>query len=221
MAWVKTTVFRKKLELDVSNNQYINLKQYTSNIAWVDEKVFVNQNSFNVVGMGTDMTNYYGLSYAVANPVGDNIYHTQIGIAVPSNQQQNASYGLISTGGLNYTPHGNNIIHTGIWSGFLAFFTFTNKRNGLTNDCGIEVYASNRLVARHYVKTPDRFLNNFNVAYFVAGTTMTGNIEIRPVGTLKYKVGYEPIVCYNLFIYTVPLTIYNNTGRLIALEGDI
>ena len=91
----------------------------------------------------------------------------------------------------------------------------------ICQDCGIEVYASNRLVARHYVKTPDRFLNNFNVAYFVAGTTMTGNIEIRPVGTLKYKVGYEPIVCYNLFIYTVPLTIYNNTGRLIALEGDI
>ena len=216
--WKRTTLVKKRYETVVGHNANINLRNFTDNVAWEDERVLLNWNNFNLGGyVGTDTINYYGLAMAVANPIGNNIYNTQIGVVKVNNNESN--YGLIYNSGIQFNSNANYTIFSGTYYAFFFMIAFNNKLNGLTNGSGFDVYANNNLIARHFVNKDYNFLNNFVVAKYTGG--WTGNIEIRPVGNRNFKVGYENAVIHNLFIYTQPVTFYGNTASLIAIEGDI
>lgn len=80
--WKKITVIKKRYEQIVSHDSWINLREKTGNIEWIDERVLLNQNNFMVGVNPLDVQSrmYYGLSIAVANPKNNNVYNTQIGI---------------------------------------------------------------------------------------------------------------------------------------------
>ena len=216
--WKRTTLVKKRYETVVGHNANINLRNFTDNVAWEDERVLLNWNNFNLGGYaGTNTINYYGLAMAVANPIGNNIYNTQIGVVKVNNNESN--YGLIYNSGIQFNSNANYTIFSGTYYAFFFMIAFNNKLNGLTNGSGFDVYANNNLIARHFVNKDYNFLNNFVVAKYTGG--WTGNIEIRPVGNRNFKVGYENAVIHNLFIYTQPVTFYGNTASLIAIEGDI
>ena len=216
--WKRTTLVKKRYETLVGHNANINLRNFTDNVAWEDERVLLNWNNFNLGGyVGTDTINYYGLAMAVANPISNNVYNTQIGVVKVNNNESN--YGLIYNSGIQFNSNANYTIFSGTYYAFFFMIAFNNKLNGLTNGSGFDVYANNNLIARHFVNKDYNFLNNFVVAKYTGG--WTGNIEIRPVGNRNFKVGYENAVIHNLFIYTQPVTFYGNTASLIAIEGDI
>ena len=219
MAWVRTTVIRKRYEQTVSHNTNINLKAQTGNISWVDERVILNQHNFKVGTSSSDVNarQYHGLSFAVANPRGNNIYNTQIGIVKVNNTD--LWTGLVYQSGNSFNPNSNLTIFSGTYYAFFFMVAFNNKYNGLTNGSGFEVYANNILIAQHYVKESFNYLNNFVVAHYSGSTT--GNIEIRPYGNRNFYKGYETPLIHNLFIYTQPVTFYSNNATLIAIEGDM
>lgn len=217
--WKKITVIKKRYEQLVSHDNWINLREKTGNIEWVDERVLLNQNNFMVGVNPLDVQSrmYYGLSIAVANPKNNNIYNTQIGIIKVNGGNPHA--GLIYQSGNQFNSNFNHTVYNGTYYAFFFMVAFNNKRNGLTNNSGFEIYANNNLIARHYVRQSDTFLNNFVVAQYTGG--WSGSIEIRPIGNRNFKVGYENGVIHNLFIYTQPVTFYSNIANLIAIEGDI
>ena len=216
--WKRTTLVKKKYETVVGHDSWINLRNYTDNVAWEDERVLLNWNNFNVGGsVGIDTINYYGLAMAVANPVGNNVYNTQIGVVNVNNN--NSSYGLVHSSGMQFNSNSNYTVFSGTYYAFFFMVAFNNKFNGLINGSGFDVYANNNLIARHFVSKDYNHLNNFVVAQYTGG--WTGNIEIRPYGNRNFKTGYENAVIHNLFIYTQPVTFYSNTASLIAIEGDI
>ena len=216
--WKRTTLVKKRYETVVSHNNTINLRSFTDNVVWEDERVLLNWNNFNMGGnIGVNTVNYYGLAMAVANPIGNNVYNTQIGVVRPTNS--NVTSGLVTNSGIHFNSSSNYTIFSGTYYAFFFMVAFNNKFNGLINNSGFEVYANNNLIARHYVTKDYNHLNNFVVAKYTGG--WTGNIEIRPVGNRNFKVGYENAVIHNLFIYTQPVTFYGNTASLIAIEGDI
>lgn len=216
--WKRTTLVKKRYETSVGHNNTINLRSFTDNVAWEDERVLLNWNNFNLGGnIGTNAINYYGLAMAVANPIGNNVYNTQIGVVKVNNN--NSNYGLVHSSGMQFNSNANYTVFSGTYYAFFFMVAFNNKFNGLINNSGFEVYANNNLIARHYVTKDYNFLNNFVVAKYTDG--WTGNIEIRPYGNRNFKTGYENAVIHNLFIYTQPVTFYSNTASLIAIEGDI
>ena len=216
--WKRTTLVKKRYETVVSHNDTINLRSFTDNVAWEDERVLLNWNNFNIGGnIGVNTVNYYGLAMAVANPIGNNVYNTQIGVVKPTSSV--VTSGLVTNSGIQFNSNSNYTIFSGTYYAFFFMVAFNNKFNGLINNSGFEVYANNNLIARHYVTKDYNHLNNFVVARYTGG--LTGNIEIRPVGNRNFKVGYENAVIHNLFIYTQPVTFYSNTASLIAIEGDI
>ena len=216
--WKRTTLVKKRYETVVSHNNTINLRSFTDNVAWEDERVLLNWNNFNIGGnIGVNTVNYYGLAMAVANPIGNNIYNTQIGVVKLTSSVDTS--GLVTNSGIQFNSNSNYTIFSGTYYAFFFMVAFNNKFNGLINNSGFEVYANNNLIARHYVTKDYNHLNNFVVARYAGG--LTGNIEIRPVGNRNFKVGYENAVIHNLFIYTQPVTFYGNTASLIAIEGDI
>lgn len=216
--WKRTTLVKKRYETIVGHNYNINLRSFTDNVAWEDERVLLNWNNFNLGGsIGTDTINYYGLAMAVANPVGNNVYNTQIGVVKVNNN--NSNYGLVHSSGMQFNSNANYTVFSGTYYAFFFMVAFNNKLNGLINGSGFEVYANNNLIARHFVSKDYNHLNNFVVAKYTGG--WTGNIEIRPYGNRNFKTGYENAVIHNLFIYTQPVTFYSNTASLIAIEGDI
>lgn len=216
--WKRTTLVKKRYETSVGHNNTINLRSFTDNVAWEDERVLLNWNNFNLGGnIGTNAINYYGLAMAVANPIGNNVYNTQIGVVKVNNN--NSNYGLVHSSGMQFNSNANYTVFSGTYYAFFFMVAFNNKFNGLINNSGFEVYANNNLIARHYVTKDYNFLNNFVVAKYTGG--WTGNIEIRPYGNRNFKIGYENAVIHNLFIYTQPVTFYSNTASLIAIEGDI
>ena len=160
---------------------------------------------------------YYGLSFAVANPIGFNVYNSQIGIVKVNGG--NASYGLVNNSGISFNPNSTYTVFSGTYYAFFFMVAFNNKLNGLTNGSGFDVYSNNSVVAKHFVTESFNYLNNFVVAQYTGG--VTGNIEIRPSGNRNFKVGYENPVIHNLFIYTQPVTFYRNSATLIAIEGDM
>ena len=216
--WKRTTLVKKRYETVVSHNNTINLRSFTDNVAWEDERVLLNWNNFNMGGnIGVNTVNYYGLAMAVANPIGNNVYNTQIGVVKPTSSV--VTSGLVTNSGIQFNSNSNYTIFSGTYYAFFFMVAFNNKFNGLINNSGFEVYANNNLIARHYVTKDYNHLNNFVVAKYTGG--WTGNIEIRPVGNRNFKVGYENAVIHNLFIYTQPVTFYGNTASLVAIEGDI
>ena len=216
--WKRTTLVKKRYETVVSHNNTINLRSFTDNVAWEDERVLLNWNNFNIGGnIGVNTVNYYGLAMAVANPIGNNIYNTQIGVVKLTSSVDTS--GLVTNSGIQFNSNSNYTIFSGTYYAFFFMVAFNNKFNGLINNSGFEVYANNNLIARHYVTKDYNHLNNFVVARYTGG--LTGNIEIRPVGNRNFKAGYENAVIHNLFIYTQPVTFYGNTANLIAIEGDI
>lgn len=216
--WKRTTLVKKRYETIVGHNYNINLRSFTDNVAWEDERVLLNWNNFNLGGsIGTDTINYYGLAMAVANPVGNNVYNTQIGVVKVNNN--NSNYGLVHSSGMQFNSNANYTVFSGTYYAFFFMVAFNNKLNGLINGSGFEVYANNNLIARHFVSKDYNHLNNFVVVKYTGG--WTGNIEIRPYGNRNFKTGYENAVIHNLFIYTQPVTFYSNTASLIAIEGDI
>ena len=222
--WKRTTLVKKRYETVVSHNNTINLRNFTDKVAWEDERVLLNWNNFNLGGnIGVDTINYYGLAMAVANPIGNNIYNTQVGVVRVNidTKTQGTNHGLIVNSGIQFNSNANYIVFSGTYYAFFFMVAFNNKLNGLINGSGFEVYANNNLIARHFVSKDYNFLNNFVVARFTDTAGWTGNIEIRPVGNRNFKVGYENAVIHNLFIYTQPVTFYGNTASLIAIEGDI
>lgn len=222
--WKRTTLVKKRYETVVGHNNTINLRNFTDNVAWEDERVLLNWNNFNLRGYaGTNTINYYGLAIAVANPIGNNIYNTQVGVVRVNinTNTQGTNHGLIVNSGIQFNSNVNYTVFSGTYYAFFFMVAFNNKLNGLINGSGFEVYANNNLIARHFVSKDYNFLNNFVVARFTDTAGWTGNIEIRPVGNRNFKVGYENAVIHNLFIYTQPVTFYGNTASLIAIEGDI
>lgn len=220
--WKRTTLVKKRYETIVGHNNTINLRSFTDNVAWEDERVLLNWNNFNLGGsIGIDTINYYGLAMAVANPIGNNVYNTQVGVVRVniSNDSQGTNHGLIVNSGIQFNSNANYTVFSGTYYAFFFMVAFNNKLNGLINGSGFDVYANNNLIARHFVSKDYNHLNNFVVAKYTGG--WTGNIEIRPVGNRNFKVGYENAVIHNLFIYTQPVTFYGNTASLIAIEGDI
>ena len=220
--WKRTTLVKKRYETVVGHNDTINLRSFTDNVAWEDERVLLNWNNFNLGGnIGVDTINYYGLAMAVANPISNNIYNTQVGVVKINIDEsiQRPNYGLITNSGIQFNSNSIYTVFSGTYYAFFFMVAFNNKLNGLINGSGFEVYANNNLIARHFVSKDYNFLNNFVVARYTGG--LTGNIEIRPVGNRNFKVGYENAVIHNLFIYTQPVTFYGNTASLIAIEGDI
>ena len=216
--WKRTTLVKKRYETLVGHNDTINLRSFTDNVAWEDERVLLNWNNFNLGGnIGVDTINYYGLAMAVANPIGNNVYNTQIGVVKPTSSV--VTSGLVTNSGIQFNSNSNYTIFSGTYYAFFFMVAFNNKFNGLINNSGFEVYANNNLIARHYVTKDYNHLNNFVVAKYTGG--WTGNIEIRPTGNRNFKIGYENGVIHNLFIYTQPVTFYSNTASLIAIEGDI
>ena len=216
--WKRTTLVKKRYETVVSHNNTINLRSFTDNVVWEDERVLLNWNNFNMGGnIGVNTVNYYGLAMAVANPIGNNVYNTQIGVVKPTSSV--VTSGLVTNSGIQFNSNSNYTIFSGTYYAFFFMVAFNNKFNGLINNSGFEVYANNNLIARHYVTKDYNHLNNFVVAKYTGG--WTGNIEIRPVGNRNFKVGYENAVIHNLFIYTQPVTFYGNTASLVAIEGDI
>ena len=216
--WKRTTLVKKRYETVVGHNATINLRSFTDNVAWEDERVLLNWNNFNLGGsIGTNAINYYGLAMAVANPVGNNVYNTQIGVVKVNNN--NSNYGLVHSSGMQFNSNANYTVFSGTYYAFFFMVAFNNKWNGLINGSGFDVYANNNLIARHFVSKDYNHLNNFVVAKYTGG--WTGNIEIRPYGNRNFKTGYENAVIHNLFIYTQPVTFYGNTASLIAIEGDI
>ena len=216
--WKRTTLVKKRYETVVSHNDTINLRSFTDNVAWEDERVLLNWNNFNIGGnIGVNTISYYGLAMAVANPIGNNVYNTQIGVVKPTSSV--VTSGLVTNSGIQFNSNSNYTIFSGTYYAFFFMVAFNNKFNGLINNSGFEVYANNNLIARHYVTKDYNHLNNFVVAKYTGG--WAGNIEIRPVGNRNFKVGYENAVIHNLFIYTQPVTFYGNTASLIAIEGDI
>ena len=220
--WKRTTLVKKRYETVVKHDTTINLRNFTDNVAWEDERVLLNWNNFNLGGyIGTNTINYYGLAMAVANPIGNNIYNTQVGVVRVNidTETQGTNHGLIVNSGIQFNSNTNYTVFSGTYYAFFFMVAFNNKLNGLINGSGFEVYANNNLIARHFVSKDYNFLNNFVVARYTGG--LTGNIEIRPVGNRNFKVGYENAIIHNLFIYTQPVTFYGNTASLIAIEGDI
>ena len=216
--WKRTTLVKKRYETVVSHNDTINLRSFTDNVAWEDERVLLNWNNFNLGGrIGIDTINYYGLAMAVANPIGNNVYNTQIGVVKLTSSV--GTSGLVTNSGIQFNSNSNYTIFSGTYYAFFFMVAFNNKFNGLINNSGFEVYANNNLIARHYVTKDYNHLNNFVVAKYTGG--WTGNIEIRPYGNRNFKIGYENAVIHNLFIYTQPVTFYGNTASLIAVVGDI
>ena len=217
--WRRTTLIKKRYEQTVTHGDNVNLKDYSANIQWVDERVILNQHNFMMGTSNADIKNrqYYGLSFAVANPIGSNVYNSQIGIVKVNGG--NAGYGLVNNSGTSFNPNSNYTIFSGTYYAFFFMIAFNNKLNGLTNGSGFDIYSNNSIVARHYVTESFNYLNNFVVAQYTGG--VTGNIEIRPSGNRNFKVGYENPVIYNLFIYTQPVTFYKNSATLIAIEGDM
>ena len=216
--WKRTTLVKKKYEAVVGHDNWINLRSFTDNVAWEDERVLLNWNNFNLGGsIGVDTINYYGLAMAVANPTGNNVYNTQIGVVKPTNSV--VTSGLVTNSGIQFNSNSNYTIFSGTYYAFFFMVAFSNKFNGLINGSGFDVYANNNLIARHFVSKDYNHLNNFVVAKYTGG--WTGNIEIRPYGNRNFKTGYENAVIHNLFIYTQPVTFYSNTASLIAIEGDI
>lgn len=217
--WKRTTLIRKRYETTVGHDSWVNLRQQTANIEWKDERVLLNQHNFYVGSNYIDVNarQYYGLSFAIANPRDNNVYNTQIGIVKANGGVYN---GLIHQSGNQYNSNTTNVIYSGTYYAFFFMVAFNNKYNGLTNNSGFGVYANGNLIAHHYVKEPFNYLNNFCVAQYISGG-WTGNIEIRPTGNRNFKVGYENFVIHNLFIYTQPVTFYPNNATLIAIEGDM
>ena len=220
--WKRTTLVKKRYETTVGHNATINLRNFTDNVAWEDERVLLNWNNFNLGGkIGTNTINYYGLAMAVANPIGNNVYNTQVGVVRVNinTKTQGTNHGLIVNSGIQFNSNANYTVFSGTYYAFFFMVAFSNKWNGLINGSGFDVYANNNLIARHFVSKDYNHLNNFVVAKYTGG--WTGNIEIRPYGNRNFKVGYENAVIHNLFIYTQPVTFYGNTASLIAIEGDI
>lgn len=220
--WKRTTLVKKRYETIVGHNNTINLRSFTDNVAWEDERVLLNWNNFNLGGsIGINTINYYGLAMAVANPIGNNVYNTQVGVVRVniSNDSQGTNHGLIVNSGIQFNSNANYTVFSGTYYAFFFMVAFNNKLNGLINGSGFDVYANNNLIARHFVSKDYNHLNNFVVANYTGG--WTGNIEIRPYGNRNFKTGYENAVIHNLFIYTQPVTFYSNTASLIAIEGDI
>ena len=220
--WKRTTLVKKRYETTVGHNATINLRNFTDNVAWEDERVLLNWNNFNLGGkIGTNTINYYGLAMAVANPIGNNVYNTQVGVVRVNinTKTQGTNHGLIVNSGIQFNSNANYTVFSGTYYAFFFMVAFSNKWNGLINGSGFDVYANNNLIARHFVSKDYNHLNNFVVAKYTGG--WTGNIEIRPYGNRNFKVGYENAVIHNLFIYTQPVTFYSNIAKLKAIEGDI
>ena len=58
--WKRTTLVKKKYETIVGHDNWINLRNYTDNVAWEDERVLLNWNNFNIGGsVDIDTINYY------------------------------------------------------------------------------------------------------------------------------------------------------------------
>ena len=217
--WKRITLIKKRYETVVTHDSWVNLRNVTAGISWVDERVLLNQNNFFIGSSNTDVQarQYYGLSFAVANHKGGNNYNMQIGIAKVNGG--NSSQGLIFNSGIPFNANEPYTVFNGTYYAFFFIVAFNNKYNGLTNNSGFNIYANGNLIAQHYVTESFNYMNNFVVAQYTGG--WTGNIEIRPFGNRNFKVGYENAVIHNLFIYTQPVTFYTNTASLIAIEGDM
>lgn len=219
--WKKVTLIKKKLMGTVSHDSWFNLRDLTGGVGWKNERVFLNQNNFMIGYDRADIQRriYYGLSFAVANPKGSNLYNTQIGIVKVNSPSNSPHHGLIHASGNEYNSNITNVIFSGTFYAFLFMLAYDNKRNGLVSNSGFNVYANNVLISQQYIENDYGFLNNFCVAQYTGG--WTGNIEIRPIGNRNFKVGYENFRIHNLFIYTQPVTFYPNTATYTAIEGDI
>ena len=148
--WKRTTLVKKRYETLLGHNDTINLRSFTDNVAWEDERVLLNWNNFNIGGnIGVNTVNYYGLAMAVANPIGNNIYNTQIGVVKLTSSV--VTSGLVTNSGIQFNSNSNYTIFSGTYYAFFFMVAFNNKFNGLINNSGFEVYANNNLIARHYV----------------------------------------------------------------------
>ena len=217
--WKRTTLIKKRFETVVSHDQWVNLRSLTANVGWIDERVLLNQCNFYIGGSNQDVEarQYYGLSFAVANPKGNNNYNMQIGITKVNNS--NPAHGLVVQSGIPFNANAPYTVFNGTYYAFFFMVAFNNKYNGLTSYSGFNVFASGNLIAQHFVSEAHNYLNNFVVAQYTGG--WTGSIEIHPIGNRNFKLGYENAVIHNLFIYTQPVTFFPNNATLVAIEGDI
>ena len=217
--WKRTTLIKKRYETTVGHDSWVNLRNVTAGIDWVDERVLLNQNNFFIGNSSSDVQarQYYGLSFAVANHKGSNNYNMQIGIAKVNGG--NPSQGLIVNSGIPFNANAPYTVFSGTYYAFFFMVPFNNKYNGLTSYSGFNVVANGNLIAQHFVSEAHNYLNNFVVAQHTGG--WTGSIEIHPTGNRNFKGGYENAVIHNLFIYTQPVTFYPNSATLIAIEGDM
>lgn len=217
--WKRTTLIKKRYETTVGHDSWVNLRNVTAGISWVDERVLLNQCNFYIGGSSQDVgaRRYYGLSFAVANPKGGNNYNMQIGITKVNNY--NPAHSLVMQSGIPFNANAPYTVFSGTYYAFFFMIAFNNKYNGLTSNSGFNVYASGNLIAQHYVTENFNYMNSFVVAQYTGG--WIGSIEIHPIGNRNFKSGYENAVIHNLFIYTQPVTFYPNNATLIAIEGDM
>ena len=154
--WKRTTLVKKRYETTVGHNATINLRNFTDNVAWEDERVLLNWNNFNLGGkIGTNTINYYGLAMAVANPIGNNVYNTQVGVVRVNinTKTQGTNHGLIVNSGIQFNSNAKYTVFSGTHYAFFFMVAFSNKWNGLINGSGFEVYRRNIIRGNRSVTT--------------------------------------------------------------------
>ena len=215
--WVKVNTYRKRMEINVNGSGIhgVNLRAYYGGVNWENERGFMTMNNFAFNSFFNS-----GNCIFACNPKGDNYYEVYNCYVRANNFDSN--YGLIQWSGYQYNPTIQNNLYSGNIYAFSFMLEFLSKNNGITNNCGIEVFIDNYTVARHYVSGNSQYLQNFVVGGVYTGN-MIGTLGIRPIGNLNFKRGYENGVIHYFKLYTQPIALLSaNIGNTIwFLEGDI
>lgn len=217
--WLKVNTYRKRSEITYNGGgvHYTNLRDGTQGIAWENEKGFMTLNSFSFGSF------YNNGSYIFAcNPMGNNQYQIFNCYVRPSSFDINN--GVIRWSGNQYNPTIENHLYGGNIYAFSFMLEFLSKNNGLTNNCGIEVFINGETIARHYVTGNSHYLQNF-----ICGGVYTGNkygtLGFRPIGNLNFKRGYENVIIHYFIVYSQPIRLHERneyiSSKVYYLEGDI
>lgn len=215
--WVKVNTYRKRAEININGSGVhgVNLREHYDGINWENERGFMTMNNFAFNSFFNS-----GNCIFACNPKGNNYYEV-FNCYVRANSQD-SNFGLLQWSGNQYNPTIQNNLYSGNIFAFSFMLEFLSKNNGITNNCGIEVFIDNYIVARHYISGNSQYLQNFVVGG-VYTENKAGTLGFRPVGNLNFKRGYENVIIHYFKVYTQPIVLLGgNIGNTIwFLEGDI
>lgn len=211
--WVNTRVFRKKAMGIAYNGDIIQLKNYTSSVAWENERMFCTPNEF--------LYGYFrGDLICLATPMGHNNHRITLDLVLPMNND--ANHGRVFRHGEWHHSNTRIVLYSGTFYGFTFTAKLNNRQNGIWRSCGYNIFAANNHVGQYIVFGDETYMNNFQVAH-LNYSGWTGEIVIEPINTIQYVLGYEPFHLLNFVIWTQPIKSMVNNFKCdwLAVEGDL